>query len=50
MTGIDAWNTISPILYQHIVTDPNEYKDEGMDIYLKTYFNLKDLDKKENEK
>lgn len=49
MTGIDAWNIISPILYQHFVAEPNEYRNEGMDIYLKTYFALKDLDEKEKE-
>ena len=50
MTGIETWNVISPILYQYFVAEPNEYRDEGMDIYLKTYFALKDLDKKEKEK
>ena len=49
MTGIEAWNIISPILYQYLVTKPNEYMNEGMDVYLKTYFALKDLDKKEKE-
>ena len=50
MTGIEAWNIISPILYQHLVAEPNEFKDVAMDVYLKTYFALKDLDKKEKEK
>ena len=50
MTGIEVWNIISPIIYQNFVAVQNEYKDEGMDIYLKTYFALKDLDEKENEK
>lgn len=50
MTGIETWNIISPILYQHLVAEPNEHMNEGMDIYLKTYFALKDLDKKESEK
>ena len=31
------------------VAEPNEYRNEGMDIYLKTYFALKDLDKKEKK-
>lgn len=50
MTGIEVWYIISPILYQNFVAVQNEYKDEGMDIYLKTYFALKGLDEKEKEK
>lgn len=49
MTGIDAWNIISPILFQNLVIEPNEYKDVAMDVYLKTYFALKDLDEKEKK-
>lgn len=50
MTGIEAWNIISPILYQRFVAEPNEFKDVAMDVYLKTYFALKDLDEKEKKK
>ena len=50
MTGIETWNIISPILYHNLVAEPNEFKDVAMDVYLKTYFALKDLDKKESEK
>lgn len=49
MTGIETWNIISPILYQHLVAEPNEFKDVAMDVYLKTYFALKDLDEKEKK-
>ena len=50
MTGIEAWNIISPILYHNLVAEPNEFKDVAMDVYLKTYFALKDLDEKEKKK
>ena len=49
MTGIEAWNIISPILYYSLVAEPNEYKDVAMDVYIKTYFALKDLDGKEKK-
>ena len=49
MTGIETWNIISPILFAYFVEDPKEYQHEAMDIYLKVYFALKELDKKEKK-
>lgn len=49
MSGIETWNIISPILYRHLVAEPNEFKDVAMDVYIKTYFALKDLDEKEKK-
>ena len=49
MTGIETWNIISPVLFAYFVEDPKEYQHEAMDIYLKVYFALKELDKKEKK-
>ena len=45
MTGIESWALIAPILYQNLVTAKDPEKEIGMEVYLKTYFALKEYDK-----
>ena len=50
ITGHEAWALIAPILYQDLVMKRSNPENEiGMDVYLRTYFALKEYDENREE-